>query len=278
VFRGPVGRSFVRWRGRRSVDAMSRLSPGGLTSSGYEEDPDPSDFSYMLKVLLVGDSGVGKSSLLLRFCCDSFDPSQGPTIGVDFKIKMMRVPRGAGPHAGTRVKLAVWDTAGQERFRTLTSSYYRGSHGVFLVYDASRRDTFKHLEDVWLPELRRNTSGSLVMCVVAAKVDARGGGEGSAEDHVRPEEGETLAKSLGCLFLETSAKTRVGVRQAFTELVCKVLDTPSLARACAREAEKHGGGGATNVEDARSARKTQTITLRERLLGSPDDRAGCCGT
>jgi len=247
----------------------------------FEEDLDPSDFSFMLKVLLVGDSGVGKSSLLLRFCCDSFDESQGPTIGVDFKIKMLRLPRAAGAHAGARVKLAVWDTAGQERFRTLTASYYRGSHGVFLVYDASRRETFAHLEDVWLPELRMHTGGgSMVMCVVAAKVDVRDAAGAGAQDHVPPEEGEALARRLGCLFLETSAKTRAGVKQAFTELVLKVLDSPSLARACAREAAKHGGNGAVEERaPGDGGGRGATISLRERLrgsLGGQDDRVGCC--
>ena len=88
---------------------------------------DARAYDHLVKILLVGDSGVGKSSLLARFISDSFD-EQGPTVGVDFKLKHVDVD-------GTRLKLTVWDTAGQERFRTLTSSYYRGAHGVVFVYD-----------------------------------------------------------------------------------------------------------------------------------------------
>ena len=119
----------------------------------------------------------------------------------------------------------------------------------------------------------------MVMCLVAAKVDARDPNATSSSGHVREEEGEALARRLGCLFLETSAKTREGVRQAFTELVLKVLDSPSLARACAREAAKHGGGGATNGAAGARARAgggAATISLRDRILGPRDDRAGCC--
>ena len=101
---------------------------------------DTSHFDHTIKLLLVGDSGVGKSSLLLRFCNDTFE-ELSPTIGVDFKLKYMDM-------AGKRLKLTVWDTAGQERFRTLTSAYYRGAQGIVYVYDITRRDTFEALAEV----------------------------------------------------------------------------------------------------------------------------------
>lgn len=103
------------------------------------------DYDHLLKLLLVGDTHVGKSSLLLRFTDGSFDSDVQATIGVDFKVKMMRV-------SGKVVKATIWDTAGQERFRTLTSSYYRGAHGVVLVYDVTRPETFKRLP-TWLSEV-----------------------------------------------------------------------------------------------------------------------------
>ena len=106
-----------------------------------------------VKVLLVGDSGVGKSSLLLRFTTDDFE-ELSPTIGVDFRLKFVRVD-------GKKVKLTVWDTAGQERFRTLTSSYYRGAQGIVLAYDVTRRETFENLMDIWLREVE--------MCVALAR-------------------------------------------------------------------------------------------------------------
>ena len=102
-------------------------------------------YDHLLKVLLIGDAGVGKSSLLLRYTEDKFDEALGSTIGVDFKVK-------TGEADGKRVKLTLWDTAGQERFRTLTSSYYRGAQGVVLVYDVTRRATFDDLQR-WLEEV-----------------------------------------------------------------------------------------------------------------------------
>ncbi|KAJ7563632.1 hypothetical protein O6H91_03G117900 [Diphasiastrum complanatum] len=164
------------------------------------------EFDHLFKILLVGDSGVGKSSLLLRFTADTFD-DLSPTIGVDFKLKLMNL-------SGKRLKLTIWDTAGQERFRTLTSSYYRGAQGIILVYDVTRRDTFTNLSDVWLKEVELHVNNEdCVKLLVGNKVDR---------------EGIAFARRYGCLFLESSAKTRVNVQQCFEELVQKILDTPSL--------------------------------------------------
>ncbi|KAG0595315.1 hypothetical protein M758_UG158000 [Ceratodon purpureus] len=174
------------------------------------------DFDHLFKVLLVGDSGVGKSSLLLRFTADTFD-DLSPTIGVDFKVKMMTL-------GGKRLKLTIWDTAGQERFRTLTSSYYRGAQGIILVYDVSRRATFADLSDVWLKEVERySTNEDCIKMLIGNKVDL--------EEHERvvtKKEGIAFARQHGCLFLEASAKTSINVQRCFDELVQKILDTPSL--------------------------------------------------
>ncbi|KAJ1973601.1 Ras- protein Rab-18 [Dimargaris verticillata] len=126
----------------------------------------PGEVAATFKLLLIGDSNVGKSSILLRFTDDMFlGPEEASaTIGVDFKVKMFDVE-------GHRYKLTIWDTAGQERFRTLTSSYYRGAQGVVLVYDVSRRDTFEHL-DQWMNELNTYCSThDVVKMIVGNKVD-----------------------------------------------------------------------------------------------------------
>ncbi|XP_064798034.1 ras-related protein Rab-18-B-like isoform X3 [Oncorhynchus masou masou] len=124
------------------------------------------DVLTTLKILIIGESGVGKSSLLLRFTDDTFDPELAATIGVDFKVKTISVD-------GNRAKLAIWDTAGQERFRTLTPSYYRGAQGVILVYDVTRRDTFTKLDN-WLNELETYcTRNDLVKMLVGNKIDKR---------------------------------------------------------------------------------------------------------
>ncbi|NXG89756.1 RB18B protein, partial [Stercorarius parasiticus] len=176
-----------------------------------------------LKLLLVGDSAVGKSSLLLRFTDGAFEPCLKPTVGVDFKVKKMVVD-------GHAVQLAIWDTAGQERFRTLTPSYYRGAQGVVLVYDVTRKDTFAGLES-WLNELDMYTTKSnTVKMLVGNKTD-------KPDREVERKEGLQFARKRSLLFIETSAKTQDGVQHAFEELVIKILQTPGLWD---KSAEKRG--------------------------------------
>uniref|UniRef100_A0A7E4VZF1 small monomeric GTPase n=1 Tax=Panagrellus redivivus TaxID=6233 RepID=A0A7E4VZF1_PANRE len=167
-----------------------------------------------LKVLIVGESGVGKSSLMLRFVDDTFDPEMAATIGVDFRVTTMNIDN-------SFVKLAIWDTAGQERFRTLTPSYYRGGQGIICVYDVSRRDTFDRLEH-WIAEVDTYcTKTDVVKMLVGNKIDV--------EDRaVTREEGLQFAKRHRMLFIEASAKTREGVQCAFEELITKILQTPGL--------------------------------------------------
>lgn len=122
------------------------------------------DILTTLKILIIGESGVGKSSLLLRFTEGNFDPEQTLTIGVDFKTKRLTID-------GNTVKLAIWDTAGQERFRTLTPSYYRDAQGAILVFDVSSHSTFSKLE-TWLSELDTySTKSNIVKMIVGNKID-----------------------------------------------------------------------------------------------------------
>ncbi|CAL5414636.1 unnamed protein product [Camellia sinensis] len=215
------------------------------------------EFDYLFKLLLIGDSGVGKSSLLLSFTSDTFE-DLSPTIGVDFKVKYVTT-------GGKKLKLAIWDTAGQERFRTLTSSYYRGAQGIImethnLIYDVTRRDTFTDLSDVWAKEIDLySTNQDCIKMLVGNKVDkvqcAKKCIENSLflpkcykksipivwcyrinivpenqenERVVTKKEGIDFAREYGCLYIECSAKTRVNVEQCFEELVMKILETPSL--------------------------------------------------
>ncbi|KAK8633071.1 hypothetical protein V6N13_013925 [Hibiscus sabdariffa] len=173
------------------------------------------NYDLSFKILLIGDSGVGKSSLLVSFISAASD-DLAPTIGVDFKIKLLTV-------GGKRLKLTIWDTAGQERFRTLTSSYYRGAQGIILVYDVTRRETFTNLSEVWSREVELySTNQDCVKMLVGNKVDR------DSERAVSREEGMVLAKELGCTFIECSAKTRENVDQCFEELALKIMDVPSL--------------------------------------------------
>uniref|UniRef100_A0A4W5NX06 small monomeric GTPase n=1 Tax=Hucho hucho TaxID=62062 RepID=A0A4W5NX06_9TELE len=153
------------------------------------------DVLTTLKILIIGESGVGKSSLLLRFTDDTFDPELAATIGVDFKVKTISVD-------GNKAKLAIWDTAGQERFRTLTPSYYRGAQGVILVYDVTRRDTFTKLDN-WLNELETYcTRNDLVKMLVGNKIDK--------ENHeLDRNEGLKFARKHSMLFIGKSGAGRI---------------------------------------------------------------------
>ncbi|KAJ1728601.1 Ras- protein Rab-18 [Coemansia sp. RSA 2049] len=207
-----------------------------MDSSSSTASPVPTaapEIASTFKILLVGDSNVGKSSILLRFTDDHFLPPEdtSATIGVDFKVKMHDVD-------GKRYKLTIWDTAGQERFRTLTSSYYRGAQGVILVYDVSSRETFEHLDN-WVEELSTYcSSDDVVKMVVGNKIDKE------SERQVTRKEGAEYARRHQTLFLECSAKTKIGVQQAMEELVNKIVETPSLWR------KQSPSKGTVNVDES----------------------------
>lgn len=176
--------------------------------------PPVRDFDHQLKILIVGDSGVGKSSILLRFTDDQFNEAQFATIGVDYKTQKIQMD-------GKTLKLSLWDTAGQDRFRSLTQSYYRGAQGIILVYDCTVRQSFENMP-TWLTEVQRNSNiPDAVKMLVANKID-------KVNHMVSREEAESFAFDHSMLFIETSAKTRDGISHAFTELVSKILETPVL--------------------------------------------------
>jgi len=181
----------------------------------------PSDsLDHVFKILMIGDAGVGKSSILQQFTDGYFSENLQSTIGVDFKVKAMTV---MGPdEKPKRIKVTIWDTAGQERFRTLTSSYYRGAQGIIMVYDVSRKDTFESL-NMWLQEAHQfsmNGGKDVVKLLVGNKIDQqRLVDRGTAN---------AWARDKGMLFMEASAKTKEGITQVFTEVVQKVLENPTL--------------------------------------------------
>jgi len=158
-------------------------------------------YSYLFKYIIIGDTGVGKSCLLLQFTDKRFQPMHDLTIGVEFGARMITLD-------GKNLKLQIWDTAGQESFRSITRSYYRGAAGALLVYDITRRDTFNHLTR-WLEEARQNSAESMVIMLVGNKADL---------EHRRAvsyKEGEEFAKQHNLIFLETSAKTAANVENVF---------------------------------------------------------------
>ncbi|TLD25628.1 hypothetical protein PspLS_05785 [Pyricularia sp. CBS 133598] len=171
-----------------------------------------------LKVLLVGSSNVGKSALLTRYCHDKFEPEDAAaTIGIDYKRKRLAV-------YGKAYQLNLFDTAGQERFRTLSTSYYRGAHGVIIAYDISNRRSFAELGR-WFDEVKSNTVAEIALFLVGTKLDIA-----ATNRAVSYEEGMALAQANGAQFCEASSKTRENVRKPFVDIVNHIVQEPVLLK------------------------------------------------
>uniref|UniRef100_A0A0A9X3E1 Ras-related protein Rab-1A n=1 Tax=Lygus hesperus TaxID=30085 RepID=A0A0A9X3E1_LYGHE len=166
------------------------------------------EYDYLFKLLLIGDSGVGKSCLLLRFADDTYSESYISTIGVDFKIRTIDLD-------GKTIKLQIWDTAGQERFRTITSSYYRGAHGIIVVYDCTDQESFSNLKQ-WLEEIDRYACDSVNKLLVGNKSDL------NTKKVVDYNTAKEYADHLKIPFIETSAKNALNVEQAFMTMAAEI--------------------------------------------------------
>eukprot|EP01104_Vermistella_antarctica_P003961 TRINITY_DN1436_c0_g2_i1.p1 TRINITY_DN1436_c0_g2~~TRINITY_DN1436_c0_g2_i1.p1 ORF type:complete len:212 (-),score=49.45 TRINITY_DN1436_c0_g2_i1:465-1100(-) len=167
-----------------------------------------SSYSYLFKYIIIGDTGVGKSCLLLQFTDKRFQPVHDLTIGVEFGARMIAIDN-------KQVKLQIWDTAGQESFRSITRSYYRGAAGALLVYDITRRETFEHLTS-WLEDARQHSNDNMTIMLIGNKLDLE------HRRAVSKEEGEKYAAEHGLVFLETSAKTSQNVDEAFQDTAKKI--------------------------------------------------------
>ncbi|KAJ4919516.1 hypothetical protein JOQ06_025955 [Pogonophryne albipinna] len=198
------------------------------------------EYDYVFKLVMIGDCCVGKSCLLLRFADDMYTESYKCTIGVDFKIRTIELD-------GKTIKLQIWDTAGQERFRTLTSSYYRGAHGIIVVYDVTDQESFNNVKQ-WLQEIDRHASENVNKLLVGNKCDLTK----KVVDYTTAKE---FAENVGIPFLETSAKSATNVDQAFMTM--------------AAEIKKRMGPGAT----ARSSEKSN-VKIQSKPVNTSS--GGCC--
>jgi len=163
------------------------------------------NFDYMFKLLIIGNSSVGKTSFLFRYADDSFTSAFVSTVGIDFKVKTVF-------RNDKRVKLQIWDTAGQERYRTITTAYYRGAMGFILMYDITNEDSFNAVQD-WITQIKNYSWDNAQIILVGNKCDMED------ERAVVPDRGRQLAESLNVEFFETSAKDNINVRETFERLV-----------------------------------------------------------
>jgi Ras-related protein Rab-14 len=207
----------------------------------------PFSYSYIFKYIIIGDTSVGKSSLLHSFTEKKFSAEVPHTIGVEFGTRILEV-------SGQKIKLQIWDTAGQERFRAVTRSYYRGAAGALLVYDITRRQTFNHLQS-WLNDARNLTNPNTVIFLIGNKCDL--------ESHrdVTTEEAKKFATENNLVFLETSAKTGQNVEDAFLETAKQIFQNI-----------QNGSLDLNAAETGVSQRDGGAVPLNER----PQPKGGCC--
>jgi small GTP-binding protein len=174
----------------------------------------------LIKLLIIGESSVGKSCLLLRFAENKFTESFLTTIGIDFKLRHVEVN-------DRKLKLQIWDTAGQEKFRTITKAYYRGAHGILLVFDVTSVESFRQTRQ-WMQSIQENTADPVSIIFVGNKCDM--------ERHVSQEEAMALANEFRVEYFETSAKTGANVEAAFFRITKMIVDEQ------AQRVERKGAG------------------------------------
>ena len=180
-------------------------------------------YDYIFKVLILGDSAVGKTCFLLRYADDTFVDNHISTIGLDYRLKMINLPD------SKMVKMQIWDTAGQDRFRAITKNYYKGAHGIILIYDVTSAITFSNIKN-WLLQIKENTSEKIKIVLVANKIDD------ITNRVVEKVEGENLAKEYDINYFETSAKNNINLIETFAYLTKEILVL----------AEKNNGGTSLN--------------------------------
>jgi len=172
---------------------------------------DKKQKELLYKILLLGDSSVGKTCFLMRYSDNTFQEIHMSTIGLDYKLKNVQLDD------GKIVKIQIWDTAGQDRFRSITKNYYKGAHGIILIYDVTSRKTYENIKN-WVTQIKEEVSEKVTIILVGNKIDDE------KNRKVTTEEGQNIAKECGLDFFETSAKSGVNIDSTFNELVKKTVE------------------------------------------------------
>ena len=174
-------------------------------------DDDSEDDYHLFKILLLGDSAVGKSCLLLRYCENSFQESHLTTIGLDFRLKTVNL------EDKRKIKVQIWDTAGEDRFRAITRNYYRGANGIILMYDVTDQKSFEHIRD-WVEKIKEDAVEEIIIYLVGNKIDLNN------KRIITNEEGKKLAAEYNIKYYETSVKNSIGVEEVFLSLIKEMDD------------------------------------------------------
>ncbi|KAL4474715.1 hypothetical protein ABPG72_002308 [Tetrahymena utriculariae] len=207
------------------------------------------DYDHLFKLVIIGNSGVGKSSLLLRFSDDQFNESYLTTIGVDFRFRTLPIDQ-------KQVKLQIWDTAGQERFRTITSAYYKGADGIVMVYDVTSENSFQDIDKFWISEVESYAEKNVELLLIGNKSDL--------DRQVSTQSAQEYAKSKNMEFFECSAKTSDSVQQAFLTLARKLMNKKEQLNKPKQYAPQGGPS---------QPRQNQSLSNRNNV--QKQDR-GCC--
>lgn len=166
------------------------------------------NYDYLYKILLIGDTGVGKSALMYRFADNTYSENFVSTIGVDFKVKTINI-------GNKRAKIQIWDTAGQCRFRSIISCYYKGSHGIIIIFDITDRNSFNNVK-IWLNEIKKNAKENIDTILIGNKCDILN------RRKVSIEEATEFADSLDIDYIETSAKDNLNIEKMYMTIVEKI--------------------------------------------------------
>ena len=202
---------------------------------------DAEQYEMMIKVILIGDSGVGKTNIMSKYLKNQFMENSKATVGVEFGSKLFN-------HQGHKIKAQIWDTAGQEKYKAITGAYYKGSKGAFIVYDITKKDTFASIER-WVNDLKATSDPKLTIILIGNKNDL------DDKREVSKDQGEEKAKSFGCAFLETSAFSGDNLDKAFELMVKEIYEKFSNSSSEEEEFEAVKKGEDLKVEKATDKKK-----------------------